>query len=229
MKKIILILLLSVVIASAHQQNVNTVGMVLYYKLWENNLTTTAIFDYALKNANGGIEGLINAQSGSVLDDMWDNGGSVAIWLRPESQGPTNDGRVLDKSKNGAYGWRLYCDGSDTKLTFEIVTDACDGNWTFAFDMTGDKWQHVAIVYNSDFTTNNPIVYVNGILVAVTETTTPSGTRRTDAEEALVVGSEASGGNYYDGSMGDIMLFDIPLNVAAARSIYELTRSRYSK
>lgn len=244
MRKAFLAILLASVVFGSVQPQVNTVGLVLHYKMWYNKLSSFRIFDYALKNANGqsagGIiakypgfdfsSGVINAQSGSSIDNIFDAGGTIAVWLRPQSQGPTNDGRVLDKTVNGSTrGWRIFNPGSDTKLEYHLVTDTTDGQWTFPLDITGDIWQHVALVYDSDTaaTGGGPAVYVDGVAVVVTEVAAPDDARTSDAASSLIIGSETSGGNYYDGRMSDLMLFDIPLNGDRVRSIFESTKWRY--
>jgi len=222
---------------------VNSVGLVFHYKMWDGFMTTNTVFDYSLNENQGtsagfvtpeypGFDftsGVINAGSGAVIDDVFDGGGTLSTWLRPESQGPTNDGRVADKSRNGNEGWRLFCPGSDTTLEFHMVTDGVDGEWTFPIDMIVDVWQHVVITYNADATANNPLVYINGLAVVVTETGTPNDTRTSDAGNTLYLGSEASGGNYYDGSMDDFMLFNRILSAVEARNIYEVTKWRYQR
>lgn len=220
---------------------VNTQGLSAHWKMWDGWATTYYTFDYSLNGSLGEeagyvnceypgynfAEGLISAGSAAVIDDLFDGGGSISVWLSPESQGPSNDGRVIDKSRNGAVGWRIYCDGSDTELTFHVVTDGTDGKWTFPVDITGDVWQQVILTYNADATANNPLVYVNGESVAVTETSTPDDVRTTDAGDDIYLGSETSGGNYYDGSMDDLMLFDKILSAAEVKSIFSITRQRY--
>ena len=229
-------------VRSMHPQ-VNTVGLVFHYKMWDGYMTASEVFDYSLNENQGTSAGTVTPEypgfdftngeissgSGTLIDDVFDGGGTLSVWLSPESQGPTNDGRVADKSRNGNEGWRLFCPGSDTTLEFHMVTDGVDGQWTFPIDILGDIWQHVVITYNADATANNPIVYINGLSVTVTETGTPNNTRTSDAGNDLYLGSEASGGNYYDGSMDDFMLFSRVLSAVEARNIYEVTRWRYSK
>jgi hypothetical protein len=209
--------------------------------MWDGFASSSETFDYALNGSLGTgagtvamenpgygfTEGVINAGSDSSIDNIFDSGGSFSVWLSPESQGPTNDGRIIDKSTNGTVGWRLYCDGSNTKLTLLVVTGTTNGEWTFPIDMIGDVWQHVILTYDADASANNPVVYVNGASIAVTETGTPDDTRTSDAGATLYLASEASGGNYYDGSMDDLMFFGRVLGAAEAKSIYEVTRQRY--
>jgi len=232
---------------SFSQPKVNTVDMVLHYKMWDGLHSSTRIFDYSLKNLfpNDGVvsagvtptypgllfdEGYINASRGAT-DNMWDDGGSLSIWIRPIGQGENNQGRVLDKSTNSLVGWYLYCRASDTLLRFVVIADVCDGAWDFPVDMTSNKWQHVVIVYSSNDRLNNPVVYVDGVSVTVTRirTWTALWDRADDSGAYLFLGARAAGNRYWDGSMDDLMLFTRAFKVDEARSIYESTRWRYSR
>lgn len=250
--KVILVCLLMLgsvimgITAGSVQPQVNTVGLVLHYKMWDGLLTPTRVFDYTFKNAFGVInvegnvspqypgllfnEGYINASRGAT-DNIWDGGGTVSIWLKPEGQGGSNAGRVMDKSFNDTVGWLLYCRASDTLLRFIVIADSCDGAWDFPLDMVGNKWQHVVIVYNSDSRDNNPVVYVDGVSVTVTRIRIWSDgwDRTADGGAFLFLGAKATGDKYWDGSMDDAMLFDRSLKVDESRSIFESTRWRYAK
>lgn len=204
----------------------------------------STIFDYTFKNtlgiSTGGVtptypgllfdEGVINANKGAI-DNIWDSGGTISVWIKPEGQGGNNQGRVFDKSSNSTVGWYLHCPSSDTILRLVVIADACDGAWDFPIDITGDKWQHVVIVYSSDSRLNNPVVYVDGVSVTVTRIRTWTGgwDRTADGGAFLFLGSRAASDRYWDGSMDDVMMFTRPLKVDESRSIYESTRWRYGK
>lgn len=248
--KVILVCLLMLgsvimgITAGSIQPQVNTVDLILHYKMWDGLLTPSRIFDYTFKNDFGAIagnvtpqypgllfaSGVINASRGAT-DDLWDDGGTVSVWLKPEGQGSDNVGRVFDKSTNASVGWYLYCPSSDTTLRFVVIADSCDGAWDFPIDITGNKWQHVVIVYNSNSRDNNPVVYVDGVSVTVARIRIWSDgwDRRADGGAFLYLGSRAAGGKYWDGSMDDAMLFDRSLKVDESRSIFESTRWRYAK
>lgn len=246
-------LLLSLIIVrvvegiSRSQPQVNTVDLILHYKMWDGLHSSTRIFDYSLENpfpydgvVTGGItptypgllfdEGEINASNGAT-DNMWDGGGTLSVWLRPTGRGEDDEGRVFDKSTNSSVGWLLQCKDSDALLRFIVIADVCDGAWDFPVDITGDKWQHIVIVYSSDDRLNNPVVYVDGVSVTVTRIRTWTATwdRADDSGAYLILGSRTAGDRFWEGSMDDVMLFTRAFKVDEARSIYESTRWRYGK
>jgi len=223
---------------------VNTKGLVFWYKMWGVLGTyPLSAFDYSLEGNSGEATGLsigsypgwlfangrqLLCGSEAAIDNIWDGGGTFAGWLRPTDQGKDDAGRVLDKSTNTSIGWLIYCPSSDTTLQFTLVTDTTAGEWTFPFDVTGDIWQHVVLTYNADASANNPIVYINGVSVDVTETGTPNDTRTSDAAADLYVSARSAGGYAWHGKMGDLMLYNRILTAEEAKSLYEITRWRYS-
>ena len=216
----------------------STVGLVAHYKLWAGLTTAGKVFDYSLSGNAGTVTtavptypgflfvtgSQIDCGSDSSIDNIFDSGGTFAGWLRPTGVGQGNEGRVFDKAEV-----RIYCDNSATKLTFELATDTTDGKWTFPFDVTGDIWQHVVLVYDSDTAGagGGPTVYVNGVPVVVTEVAAPDDTRKTDAAFAMRLGKSSDPGGSWHGKIGDIMFFNIEKNGPAAKSIYELTKWRH--
>lgn len=222
---------------------VNTKGLLAHYKMWDGFMATNKVFDYAL-NANLGTTTMItygsypgykfnpagsqiNCGSGVTLDNIFDGGGSFSGWIKPLSQGAVGQGRVFDKSTNVTIGAVLFCPTSNIKLQFTQVTDNTDGQWTFPVDITGEIWQHIVLTYNADASANNPIVYINGESVVVTETSTPDDTRTSDAAAIMYLGVKAAGGFNWDGYMDDFMFFNRILTAAEAKSIFSVTRSRY--
>lgn len=224
------------------QPQVNTKGLLAHWKMWDGLASTNSVFDYAL-NGNLGSTTMItygtypgylfvngsqiNCGSDTTIDNIFDGGGSFSGWLKPTGQGQNSKGKVFDKSTNVAIGAVLYCNSSDTKLEFIQVTDTINGVWTFPVDITGDVWQHIVLTYDADASANNPVVYVNGVSVTVTETGTPNDTRTSDAAAIMYIGQRAAGGFSWNGKMDDLMFFNRVLSATEAKSIYEVTRQRY--
>lgn len=258
MNKVLIILLVLLIAISAYAvftgagvryvrqmpPQVNTVGLIFHYKMWDGLMAVNKVFDYSLNGNQGGTTMITNGSypgflfsngsqilcgSDASIDNIFDGGGSFSGWLKPTSQGQNNEGRVFDKSTNISIGVVLFCPSSNTTLQFTQVTDTTDGEWTFPVDMTGDVWQHVVLTYDADLSANNPIAYVNGTAVAVTETGIPDDTRTSDAAADLYIGTRAAGGRSWNGKMDDIMFFDKELTAIEAKNIYEVTRWRYQR
>ena len=227
---------------------VNTQGLLAHWKMWDGlcrNTVSHLVFDYAL-NGNlgtntmleyGAYPGLnfvdgsqINAGSDSTLDNLFDGGSSFVGWLKPLDQGQANSGVVFSKSNaTFAAGIALYCNASDTKLTFIQSTTSTDGNWTFPIDMTDGPWQHVVLIYDADTAAAGgaPTVYVNGEAVVVTEVAAPDAARDSDAAIEMKIGQNSAGGKSWNGRIDDVMFFNRELGATEIKSIFSVTRQRY--
>jgi len=224
---------------------VNTYGLLAHWKLWDGLCAASTVFDYAL-NANLGsttmidygaypghnfVDGSqISVGSGTTLDNLFDGGASFVGWLKPLDQGQANSGVVFSKS-NAAFtaGIVLYCNASDTKLTFVQSTTSADGSWTFPVDMTDGAWQLVVLTYDADTAAAGgaPTVYVNGEAVVVTQVAAPNAARDSDAAVQMYIGTSSAGGKSWNGKMDDLMFFNRILSAQEAKSDFSVTRQRY--
>ncbi len=218
------------------QQQVPTKDMVAYYKLWYGLTTAGEVFDYSLNGNLGTVTGAvpaypgflfdasddeINCGSDSSIDDLFAGGGTFACWLLSNGRGENNGGRVVDK---GLWGLFSVIDTTTLRFDQEFTGDA--GEWTFP--ITAGVWQHIVIVYDNDLGANDPTVYVNGVSVNASEGQAPgSDTATSDAAADLIIGDAANSLLSWDGKIGDVILFNVEKNAAAAKSIFEITRSRY--
>lgn len=123
---------------------------------------------------------------------------SVVIWLIPDDFG-------------AAYDLFLISDGTgtDTDELFDIPTQITTGKFGLVahFSTTNGIWlttsatltagavNHIVITYDGSATINDPIIYLNGASVAITEVSTPAGTYRTGTNTDVYIGSTASGAN----------------------------------
>ncbi|GAG97990.1 unnamed protein product, partial [marine sediment metagenome] len=208
------------------QPQVSTKGLLAHWKMWDGFASSGKVFDYAL-NANLGTTTMIsygaypgylfvdgsqiNCGSDSTLDNLFDGGGSFSGWLKPLDQGQANAGRVFAKTNAAnTAGVVLWCNASDTKLTFIQSTTSTDGNWTFPVDMTDGPWQHILVTYNASTAAAGgaPVAYVNGVAVVVTEVAAPDAARDSDAAVAMYIGQNSAGGKSWNGKMDDLMFFN---------------------
>ena len=223
---------------------VSTKGLLAHWKLWDGFASSTKVFDYSL-NGNLGTTTMItygsypgflfagsqiNCGSATGIDDLFSGGASFSCWARPTGQGVNNGGRLVGKA-NAAIttGWGIYCNASDTELTFVQSTDTTDGVWTFLVDITGDVWQHIVCTYDSDTAAagGGPTVYVDGVAVVVTESAAPDDAAITDATSIMYIGQNSAGNRGWAGKIDDVMFFNRILPATEAKSIYGVTRERY--
>ena len=166
----------------------------------------------------------LNAASDASLDDIWDGGATVSIWVYIESDGAGNTGRIFDKRTNidGSAGWFL--------LTLNEAAGECDLRFNQDFSTTAHRvittdpitlnaWHHVAVSYNSDSSANSAIIYIDGTKLEVgsglTEELTASGTRTSDAARSFLIGNtDFSFIRNFDGSVCECRVYDSILDDA---------------
>ena len=182
---------------------VNTVGLVAYYKLQYGVMTTSKVFDYSLNGFTGTTNGptVAPVYPGFFFDGFTD---SIDI-----GSGPSSVKTILM--------WVNPTDvaGTDTPL---------DLNGTdFLTIVTGT----LAI---NGFAGGIAKTYVDGIKDATTVTakwhligiTDTSAKNATDFD----IGKETD--NFFAGVIGEVMLFNRVLPATEILSVYEITRHRYS-
>ncbi|KKM85160.1 hypothetical protein LCGC14_1291820 [marine sediment metagenome] len=159
-----------------------------------------------------GADDFINAGSDASIDSTFDGGGTVAAWINPSSDGEGNIGRIVSKWTSNA-GWLVGVASeaaSKVKLELYYFFSGDDGHWrTTNTEIDINTWTHVAFTYNSDAVGNDPVFYVNGSVVSITEVVTPTGTRQSDAAQNLRIGNNSvDTDNTFDGSIDEVMVFN---------------------
>lgn len=124
---------------------------------------------------------------------------TVAFWLRRDRNG-TNE--IVAGKNTGGTMWGLFWLGSDNTLRTNIDWTTTNGVWTASgFGALGTGLIHIAVTYDGSATTNDPIMYINGVSSTLTEVTTPVGTLVDDQAQRLNIGEDASGSLDLDGAI----------------------------
>lgn len=85
--------------------------------------------------------------------------------------------------------WTLKLDASNY-FQFKFVRTTGAGVWHYASALTDGVWYHLAVSYDSGTATNDPVLYVNGAAVAVTEVYSPTGSLYTETDDTLYFGGD---------------------------------------
>ena len=142
----------------------------------------------------------------AAIQNIFDGGGTIEAWVDVDSDGEGNVGRIFDKT-----AWFLYTSnesGGKVKLTFRQNFSGTNGAWdTTSTVVTIGTRHHIALVYDSDDVANNPNIYVDGVSVSLTESSTPVGTRTTDVGSDLFLGDRAADDQAFDGRIDEPRLW----------------------
>jgi len=75
---------------------------------------------------------------------------------------------------------------SGYRLQFLRRWSSAVGIWNTTNDISVNAWHHVAVTYSRSSTSNDPLIYIDGTSVAVTETVAPSGSGQTGVDTMSV-------------------------------------------
>jgi subtilisin-like proprotein convertase family protein len=133
------------------------------------------------------------------LDQSFFGSATLMAWVYPNSQSGGQH-QVLS-SDNGGYDWSLLRDGS----FWAVFNGSSNVNTGASVDV--NRWQHIAAVFRPWF--GSIQFYKNGSLVG------NLGTTRYNLDtSSIVVGSKPGGGEYFDGRIDDVRIFNTALSDA---------------
>jgi len=159
-----------------------------------------------------GTDDVIVAPSNSVAGI---NGAlsSWAMWVWVNGDGADN---VICQESNltGGQENQSFFAGTPTTagwvITFLQRTNGQAGTWSTDADITSGAWHHMGVKYDRGSLSNNPVFYVDGSSVALTETTTPTMTIQT-GEDNIKFGEDVDGVDDLDGRLAEIGIWNVLL------------------
>jgi hypothetical protein len=201
------------------------------YLDFTSNKSDTLKFPCEGSTSFDGTDDYIDCGSDSTLDQVFVGGGTLTAWIKPSSDGENNYGRIFDKSTatSGADGFYfLVTDESsgNCELRFAHGFDSTVGFWDSTATVALNTWNHVAVVYDNSSTSNDPIFYINGVSVTVTEGGTPAGTVANDSSQTLFIGNNTGNARTFDGSIANAGIWSRALSVEEINSVM---RKNYSQ
>jgi hypothetical protein len=157
----------------------------------------------------------------ATINNIFDGGGTAAVWVNVQSDGGADTGRILDKRASSG-GWFVLTLGEvsgECKIRFSMDFTTTDMRVdTTALEITLNTWHHIAVTYDSSSDTTDPIMYIDGTALTIgsglTEVLNSSGTAVSDASKNLVFANVAARNRGFDGSMCDVRLYDSILSAA---------------
>jgi Concanavalin A-like lectin/glucanases superfamily len=207
-------------------------GLVGYWSFDEGTGTTaedssgngrTATFVNSLSwVASGAIGGALSFDGGdnyAVFLSPPQSAISISVWVY--AQATTGNllpriiempGYVLFLAQPGAPRSRQM------SLRFISRRSAQDGEWrTPANSIAYDSWHHIAVVYDSSSTLNNPDLYIDGVKQTLSRITSPRGTQTVNGgngEIGLI-------GRGWDGLIDELRIYSRTLSAAEIVSLYD--------
>lgn len=221
---------------------VSTVDLVLQTKFYEGTA-----FDYSLNGNDGtasgatyvdrgyifdGADDLVTVTADSTIDINGKTALTVSAWINVTSDGEANFGRIVDKRNVGAAGYEFNVLGeaaSLVKMNFLLEYDgAAEARAdTLSAVIPLNIWSHVAAVFNEDSAAKVKLYY-NGTIQTLDTDSAGIGNIVDDSAVNLIIGNRTDGDRTFDGDISDVLIFSSAKSAAQIKSIYEVTRGRYS-
>ena len=150
------------------------------------------------------------------LDGFFNTGGTISMWINMTSTAAFE--RLFDFG-TGTY---VYLQGSFSGYIFNKDFSTTDGNWTYNGNggVALGEWFHFCLSYNAASTSNDPALYINGVLQTIDGETTPVGSAAAETSEKRI-GADSSGTSPLDASLADIKLFTSTVTAAQALEMYQ--------
>jgi len=141
---------------------------------------------------------------------------TYAVWAWRDGNGEGNLGRIFDKRISGGTEVELFYFRSGNYQYERLWTSL--GTWTVTAPAVG-AWNHLILTYDSGSTANDPVVYLNGSSVTVTETVAPSGTLQTNTS-GYHIGNRGAADRTWDGRICEFVVYDRILTAQEASILY---------
>ncbi len=149
-----------------------------------------------------GVNDVVDAGFPSTLDETFASGGAEGGWFFIRSDGGTSTGRLFDKTTH--YLATIDELAGVCALEFNHDFSTADGTWrTTGRDVTLNSWVHITVSYDNGDVSNNPVIKIDNVISAITESSTPVGTASLDAANNSLLGNDSGGSVGLDGVVDD--------------------------
>lgn len=165
---------------------------------------------------HGQGSGVVTVADDASIQDLTTK--TICGWIYPRGAGGGGFGRIIEKGP-----WTVYLDSSGAFARIVVVHtwSGGEGSWYYNLLPAANRPYHVAISYDNTDPANDPVIYVNGLSVTVTEVSAPVGAPATDVGSDIVIGySTVVAGREFDGWIDDVRIYDSILTPAQIRDIY---------
>lgn len=162
------------------------------------------------RDFNGTTDDITNTGY-AAIDDIYTGGGTLMVWLNPDTTGEGTTGRVICRFEgtfpNRTWDVNITPSGSNG-LDFFRDFSTTTGRWRIS-SIPLDTLQHYAVTYDDSSVSNDPNIYLDGSLQSESEESTPVGTAVADVStNDIVIGDIGNGTRTWDGLLAYVVLWD---------------------
>jgi hypothetical protein len=155
-----------------------------------------------------GASGLVNFPAATPINNLAQK--TIIAVVNPDTFGENNFGRILDKRD-----WQFYAaDSAPRTQAIEFLQAFDDATliWYSASTITTGQINHMAVTYDRTSPSNDPVLYVDGSSVAVTQIGSSTGTAEDDSGEQMTAGNRDNAAGTddrtFDGIIYKILIYN---------------------
>jgi arylsulfatase A-like enzyme/chitodextrinase len=131
---------------------------------------------------------------------------SLIAWIYPSSAGNQWE-RIFQKTLD----FELIFESVNNKIVFGQRFSSNWGYWRTVDNVIPDNaWSHIALTYDRTSTSNDPVIYINGVQQTLTETSIPSGNLATSSN-TLTMGGMPSPNHTVNGILDELKFYEVVL------------------
>lgn len=139
---------------------------------------------------------------------------SIGLWVYSNGNDLDN-GRMFEKRVAGAQVEVFAKANGIATYRYEITWSGGNGRWDITRP-SQDAWHHLLVTYDQGSTSNDPVIYLDGSSVTVTEASAPLTTLTTNTD-AYVIGNRATDDlRYWEGYLAEFAIWNRILTAAEA-------------
>jgi len=159
----------------------------------------------------------VNVGSDSSIDDIFTK--TLSFWLNvSDYDDGTDDAHIINKGDT----WFIAFDADNDRIIYGQGFATSNGRWSIPIsNIPLGEWSNLIITYDSSSTSNDPVFYVNGVSVSVTEYSTPEGSLTSDASSNLYLGDSTGASRSYGGVMDSVSIYSRALTSSEILSNYQ--------
>jgi hypothetical protein len=144
---------------------------------------------------------------------------SYAIWTYRNGDGGGGFGCAFQKRNGELADYELLRNDSGGNYYYQNRWNSTAILWSFTRP-AASEWHHIAVTYDYGSTANDPVVYVDGSSVTVTEGgTAPSGTHNTNSASYTLGNMQETLGRVWDGSLAEFAIWNAILTSDEAAAL----------
>ena len=146
----------------------------------------------------------VTVGNNAAIDGLFASGGSIALWVNIFSDGEGTYGRMIETT-----GYKFFVQ-SESSGNVQIRFDhtwGTNGTWVGpSASIALGVWNHLVVTYNGSSIENDPVFYVNGSAITVTETVKPIAPINADTADK-VFGANSAGDRTTHGIISEIAYY----------------------